>query len=217
MRLLLPLLALAFASCVSDRHSVVDLITPDRLHANYGEGNYGDTFASGGSHAPWRRFGHSDGDFDSWSLGLSWNLTGPPRNRELEQIARQMQIATRLLADRAQTPPVIVQSAPSVPTVVVEAPVRPSASPTGRTSTSRSREAIRSPPWTRPPPPSGRRSHLPIALNLRAATLARPNRKASRCWVSLPKFGRSSSWRSRSSPRPSRPIWAATRSRASRS
>jgi len=128
MKYALPLLLLA--GCVGPDHSVQDLLTPDQFHVYYTDGDSSSNGSLGSSRDPWRFASKSDGDFDAWTVGLSWNLTGPgPGAREMREAARAMQVSARLMADAANASlnapePVVIVEAPTAAPEPREEPVR---------------------------------------------------------------------------------------------
>jgi hypothetical protein len=116
MRYALSLLLLV--GCVGPDHSVSDLLTPDEFHILYTDGSGESSGTLNRMKDPWGFNSESSGDFDAWTAGLTWNLTGPgPGAREMREAARAMQISARLMADAANAS----RTAPE-PVVVVEAP-----------------------------------------------------------------------------------------------
>lgn len=91
MRCKLPiLLSFALVGCVSTRHSFGELLAPDQFHLGYTQGGYDSAGSLRSGQDPWGFRSTQEGDFDAWFVGLSWNLTGSPRNPELERLMRYL-------------------------------------------------------------------------------------------------------------------------------
>lgn len=117
MRALLPALCLLCASCISDQHSAVDLLTPELFHVYYTDGSGSSSGTLGGHDDPARFNSFADAGYAAWSFGLTWNLLSPPHNRQLEEIARELRVATALLVQAPVPTPTTVEGASGPPKV----------------------------------------------------------------------------------------------------
>ncbi len=106
--------SLFVSSCASQGPKVGDLLTPDQFHLGYANSQGTSTGALLGSNVPWDFASSSESDVETFSVGFTWNLGGS-ENEALRELARELQISSRLLAEERLSIP-----APEVDNTPVE-------------------------------------------------------------------------------------------------